>query len=40
MNFLPTLEDEKFENLSSSFQELEESKQILEDFQEDKNQIF
>lgn len=39
MNFLPTLEDEKFENLSSSFQELEESKQILEDFQEDKNQI-
>lgn len=40
MNFLPTLEDEKFENLSSSFQELEESKKILEEFQEDKKLIF
>lgn len=40
MNFLPTLEEEKFENLSSSFQELEESKKILEEFQEDKKLIF
>ena len=40
MDSLPTLDEEEFENFSNSFQELEDNKQILEEFEEDKKLIF